>query len=125
MAELLGYSLEGPPATVNELFQPLPYPENITITAINQRFIRAGSSYTFSVDLTINWEHPQFQSDIDNYEISFSRDIALRAFDRFEERREECLIASDLIQFQKTFSEKESSQVIVQVYFFLKSIYTT
>ena len=110
VAKLFGDSSEGPSVTVNELFQPLPYPEKITITAINLCLIGAGSIYTFSV----NWETPQFQTDIDNYEISFSH-VPLRAFDRFEKRREECLIASDLTQFQKTFSGKESSQLIVQV----------
>ena len=114
-------STEGPPVTVNELFQPLPYPENIITTAINPRFIGAGSSYTLSADLTINWENPQFQTaDIDNYEISFS-DVALRAFDRFNKQSEDELISNDTTQFQRFISEDisvASPQLFVQVSFF-------
>ena len=125
MAELFGDSSEGPPATANELFQPLPYPENITVTAINPRLVGISSSYTFSVDLTIDWEHPQFQTDIDNYEISFS-DVALREFDRFNDRSEIELISNDTTQFRRVISEEisdTSPQLFVQVYMVILIVY--
>ena len=115
--ELRGENTQGLPTTINKLFQPLPYPEDITVTAANPHLIRTGPSYRLSTNITTSYEQPGYGYGITHYEVAFS-DVPLQVFDRFNEYDLDRLISGELTQFQTHFSEDisgKSLQILVQV----------
>ena len=109
------------PDTEIRMFQPLPFPEDINITSINPRLVGAGSSYTLSVSMTIDWQNPLTEMTITDYEIRFTTDNStLCSFDAFNDHSEERMItANNMTQFNTSISEQisvASPQLFVQVY---------
>ena len=109
------------PDTEKRMFQALPFPEDINITSINPRLVGAGSSYTLSVSMTIDWQNPLTEMTITDYEIRFTTDNStLCAFDSFNDHSEERMItANNMTQFNTSISEQisvASPQLFVQVY---------
>ena len=56
---------------IEKTFKPLPYPENIVVVAKNPRLkqLKPSGMLDMSMELSLDWVQPQFESQISNYEI--------------------------------------------------------
>lgn len=100
-------------------FEPLPSPQDISVSHQNPRLSMEGSSTMLSVDVIVDWSHPAKTEEIANYEIMFRTESALRAFDGFLDRSMQP-IPSNATQFTKSIkrevTEEENIELYVQVY---------
>ena len=103
------------PSNVTVSFQPLPHPQNITVTLRNPRL----NNDELSVELTVEWDQPQFEYNITNYEIKFRTDSPLREFDEFLVRaQDEDKIAPQSTALNKSLDmtvDPQSPTLLVQV----------
>ena len=113
------------PTFHTERFRPLPPPENIRVTLLSTRLTTlAADRTTLSVELTVDWTHPQFRWNLTGYEIRFRSETALRAFDELLDRNPRSIAPSSTQLTQRVTGDlnKDSPQFVVQV-FYSNSIY--
>ena len=112
-------------STLTTEFQPLPHPEDIRVTPRNPRLMTVGSRTMLSVDLIVDWAHPQFESTLTGYEIKFRTINGCRAFDGFLNRTKEPIPSNSTQLTQSIIKEValDTPQVLVQVSMYV-CIYT-
>ena len=108
----MGVIRESFSSSVTEIFEPLPYPENIVLVVTkNPRLkqLKSSNMLNMSVELTIEWDHPLSES-ITSYEIyTTSNNSYLCAYDRFGERVG-TVVNGSLTNFSQTFSTLVADQ---------------
>ena len=106
------------PVTENLYFRPIPHPEDITVSFKNPRV----NGTMLTVDLNIDWAHPQFEHNLTSYEIKFRTDNGSRAFDGLLDRDPSPLApnSTQLTKKLESVVNPEALRLLVQV----KFIYT-
>ena len=67
-----------------EICKSIPPPKILSFNGINPR-LRESSMLKFSMELSVSWDHPQFNEEIISYEIYFGVGNKVRVYDHLRE----------------------------------------
>ena len=85
---LYGKEEKSDESNVREIhIKSIPSPKILSFSGINPRLreIKSSNMLNFSMELSVSWDHPQFDEEINSYEIYFGVGEIFRVYDHLRE----------------------------------------